>query len=134
VDRARGGHQPGLKSLPASIVRRIGIRAAIGQDTGRHPPGGYTGAKTIAWRAQSGHRPALQTQEYTMCFAHSGTAGEALHVQAAIGADAAAASSELATVGSLGTVDVAGSGTPEAVVAPPGERVLDGYSRVMQTG
>jgi acetamidase/formamidase len=67
-----------------------------------------------------------------MCFAHSGTASEALHVQAEIGDDAAAAFSELAAVGSLGAVDVAGSGTPETVAAPPGERVLDGYSRVMQ--
>jgi acetamidase/formamidase len=65
-----------------------------------------------------------------MCFAHSGTASDALHVQAEIGSDAAAAFTGLATAGGLGTVDVAGSGTPDAVVAPQGERVLDGYTRV----
>jgi acetamidase/formamidase len=65
-----------------------------------------------------------------MCFAHSGTASEALHVQAEIGSDAAAAFSGLAAVG-LHSVDVAGSGTPETVFAPAGERILDGYSRVM---
>ncbi len=47
-----------------------------------------------------------------MCFAHSGTASEALHVQAEIGSDSAAAFAELAGVGRLATVDVAGSGTP----------------------
>jgi Acetamidase/Formamidase family len=66
-----------------------------------------------------------------MCFAHSGTASEALHVQAEISPDAVVALGQLAASGSLGTVDVSRSGTPEAVVAPAGDRVLDGYSRVM---
>jgi acetamidase/formamidase len=66
-----------------------------------------------------------------MCFAHSGTASEALHVQAEIGSDAAAAFSELAALGGLDSVEVAGSGTPETLVAPAGDRILDGYSRVM---
>jgi len=66
-----------------------------------------------------------------MCFAHSGTASEALHVQAEIGPDVAAAFSELAGAASLASTEVTGSGTPEAVVAPRGERILDGYSRVM---
>jgi hypothetical protein len=57
-----------------------------------------------------------------MCFAHSGTASDALHVQAEIGA--AAAFTGLAVVGSLETVEVAGSGTPEAVMVPRCERVL----------
>ena len=65
-----------------------------------------------------------------MCFAHSGTASDALHVQAEIGASAAAAFTGLAAAGSLGTVEVAGSGTPDAVVAAAGERVLDGYQDV----
>ena len=65
-----------------------------------------------------------------MCFAHSGTASDALHVQREIGASAAAAFTGLAAAGSLGTVEVAGSGTPDAVVAPAGERVLDGYTKV----
>jgi acetamidase/formamidase len=66
-----------------------------------------------------------------MCFAHSGTASEALHVQAEIGSDAAAAFSELAAASGLSSVDIAGSGTPETLVAPAGDRILDGYSRVM---
>ncbi|MCW2526709.1 MAG: hypothetical protein JWM76_1569 [Pseudonocardiales bacterium] len=66
-----------------------------------------------------------------MCFAHSGTASEALHIQAEIGSDAAAAFAELAGVGGLATVAIAGSGTPAAVAAPSGEHILDGYSRVM---
>ena len=37
----------------------------------------------------------------------------------------------LAEAGGLGSVEVTGSGTPETVVGPRGERVLDGYSRVM---
>jgi acetamidase/formamidase len=65
-----------------------------------------------------------------MCFAHSGTASDALHVQARIGPAAAAAFGGLAATGGLGPVEVAGSGTPDALVAPQGDRVLDGYSRV----
>jgi hypothetical protein len=52
-----------------------------------------------------------------MCFAHSGTASDAVHVQAGIGAAAATTSAELAESGGLSTVDVAGSGTPDAVAA-----------------
>jgi acetamidase/formamidase len=66
-----------------------------------------------------------------MCFAHSGTPSEALHVQAGIGADAARAFAQLGESDGLGTVEVAGSGTPDAVAAPGGERVLDGYGRVL---
>jgi acetamidase/formamidase len=65
-----------------------------------------------------------------MCFAHSGTASDALHVQAEIGREAAAAFSGLADQGDLGAVEVAGSGTPETLMAPRGERVLDGRTRV----
>src|SRR3954451_5191039 len=64
-----------------------------------------------------------------MCFAHSGTASESLHVQAGISDAAAAAFGQVAGVGSMGSVDVVGSGTPDAVIAPHGERVLDGYTR-----
>ena len=49
-----------------------------------------------------------------MCFAHSGTPSEALHVQAGIGPAAAFAFAELSGSDGLGTVDVAGSGTPDA--------------------
>ena len=66
-----------------------------------------------------------------MCFAHSGTPSEALHVQAGIGLAAAATFAALGEGGGLSTVDVAGSGTPDAVAAPSGERVLDGYGRVL---
>jgi acetamidase/formamidase len=65
-----------------------------------------------------------------MCFAHSSTASDALHIQAQIGDEAASAFGSLADAGALGTVEVPGSGTPDAVVAPSGERVLDGYTRV----
>jgi acetamidase/formamidase len=65
-----------------------------------------------------------------MCFAHSGTATDALHVQAEIGADAAARFSELAATAGLGVLEVGGSGIPERVAAPQGDRVLDGYTRV----
>lgn len=66
-----------------------------------------------------------------MCFAHSGTPSEALHVQTGVGAEAAQAFSRLAQSDGLPAVDVAGSGTPEVVMAPRGDRVLDGFSRVM---
>ena len=66
-----------------------------------------------------------------MCFAHSGTPSDTLHVQAGVGVDAAQAFSSLAEADGLGSVEVTGSGTPDAVVAPCGERVLDGFSRVM---
>ena len=66
-----------------------------------------------------------------MCFAHSGTPSEALHVQAGIGPAAAATFAALGEGGGLSTVDVAGSGTPDAVAAPTGDRILDGYGRVL---
>ena len=66
-----------------------------------------------------------------MCFAHSGTASDGLHVQAGIGPAAVSSFTELAQAGGLGTVDVSGSGTPEAVAAPRGDRVLDGYRQVL---
>jgi acetamidase/formamidase len=65
-----------------------------------------------------------------MCFAHSGTASDALHVQAEIGSDAAAAFGGLREAGGLGSVEVQGSGTPERVTAPAGDRVLDGFTSV----
>ena len=66
-----------------------------------------------------------------MCFAHSGTPSDTLHVQAGVSVDAAQAFSSLAEADGLGSVEVTGSGTPDAVVAPRGERVLNGFSRVM---
>lgn len=66
-----------------------------------------------------------------MCFAHSATAGDAVHVQAGVGPEAAASFAQLAGEGGLGTVDIAGSGTPEAVAGPRGDRILDGYGRVL---
>jgi acetamidase/formamidase len=66
-----------------------------------------------------------------MCFAHSGTASEAVHVQAGIGTATASTFAGLAEAGGVGTVDVAGSGTPDTVAAPRGDRVLDGYGRVL---
>jgi acetamidase/formamidase len=65
-----------------------------------------------------------------MCFAHSGSASDAFHVQAGISEDAVGAFAELAAVGGLSAVDVAGSGTPDVLAAPHGDRILDGYSRV----
>jgi acetamidase/formamidase len=66
-----------------------------------------------------------------MCFAHSGTASDALHVQAGLSSTAAQAFAGLAEGGGLGRVNAAGSGTPEAVAAPHGERILDGYGSVL---
>jgi acetamidase/formamidase len=66
-----------------------------------------------------------------MCFAHSGTASDALHVQAGLTAAGIQAFAGLTEGGGLGAVNVAGSGTPEAIAAPAGDRVLDGYSTVM---
>jgi acetamidase/formamidase len=73
----------------------------------------------------------IATKEATMCFAHSGTPSDALHVQAGVGVDAAQAFTALAEADGLGSVEVTGAGTPERVVGPRGERVLDGFSRVM---
>jgi acetamidase/formamidase len=55
-----------------------------------------------------------------MCFAHSGTASDALHVQAEIGVDAATAFRSIRAQAT--GVDVAGQGSPG--------RVLDGYTSV----
>jgi acetamidase/formamidase len=66
-----------------------------------------------------------------MCFAHSGTADDALQVQAGVGSEAAKAFSRLAEAEGLTAVNISGSGTPEAVAAPHAEQVLDGFSRVM---
>ncbi len=66
-----------------------------------------------------------------MCFAHSGTAADALHVQAGLTSAAIQAFSGLVEGGGLGAVSVAGSGMPEAIAAPHGDRVVDGYSTVM---
>lgn len=66
-----------------------------------------------------------------MCFAHSSNASEGLHVQAGIGPAAFSTFAELAQTGGLGTVDVSGSGTPDSVAAPRGDRILDGFGQVM---
>lgn len=66
-----------------------------------------------------------------MCFSQCRTASDALHVQGSAGGEAAQALAGLAGAEGLSAVDVVGSGTPDAVVAPRGERVLDGYSRAM---
>jgi acetamidase/formamidase len=66
-----------------------------------------------------------------MCFAHSRTPSDGLHVQAGVGADAARAFATVAGSEGLTAVDVPGAGTPDAVTAPRGDRVLDGFSRVM---
>jgi hypothetical protein len=55
--------------------------------------------------------------------------GAALRVQASIGPAAARTFAELVESGCLRTFE-AGSDTPDAVSAPSGGRVLDGYSRV----
>src|SRR4051812_27503032 len=65
-----------------------------------------------------------------MCFAHSATASDSLHVQAGITDGAASAFAELADARGLSRVDVEGSGTVDVVAAPAGDRVLDGYTRV----
>src|SRR3954465_6179980 len=66
-----------------------------------------------------------------MCFAHSGTPSEALHVQAGIGPEAAGAFAALGEGDGLHSVDVPGSGVPDAVAAPAADRVLDGFGRVL---
>lgn len=68
-----------------------------------------------------------------MCFVHSGNAGSAgLVQQAVIGEATAAAFSGVATGSwSVGEMDVAGSGAPDTVAGPDGERVLDGYRQVL---
>ncbi len=69
-----------------------------------------------------------------MCFAHSGSASDSLHVQAGIGTEAAAAFSDLARLDGLTSVDIAGQGTPDTVAVPHGDRVVDGCTRVLTTG
>jgi len=66
-----------------------------------------------------------------MCFAHAGTGSDSLHVQAGVGADAAQAFSRVGQGDGLAAVDVPGAGTPDTVMAPRGDLVLDGYSRVL---
>jgi acetamidase/formamidase len=67
-----------------------------------------------------------------MCFIHSDTGG-GLVQRAAVGTAAAVAFSSVSMGGGGAgeAVEVAGSGTPEAVAGPRGERVLDGFGRVL---
>ena len=63
-----------------------------------------------------------------MCFAHSGTPSEALHVQA--GVRAGHRETVRPTVGGrLGGVEVAGSGTPRRWPRRKVMRILDGFGR-----
>ncbi len=66
-----------------------------------------------------------------MCFAHSGSPSDSLHVQAGIGVEAAQAFHDLAVRDGLSPVEVTGQGTPDTVVVPKGDRVVDGYTRVL---
>jgi acetamidase/formamidase len=72
-----------------------------------------------------------------MCFVHGSGAGGVLVQQAAVGATAAAAFSEVAAGGAMregavgGGLDVAGAGAPDVVAGPDAERVLDGFGRVL---
>ena len=66
-----------------------------------------------------------------MCFAHSGTPADQLHVQAGVTSEAAQAFTRLAGADGLGAVEVPRAGLPGTVVAPQGDRVLDGFSRVL---
>jgi acetamidase/formamidase len=67
-----------------------------------------------------------------MCFVHSGSAGAGLVQRAVVGeATVAAFSGVAAGAWSVGAMDVAGSGSPDAVAGPGGERILDGFSRVL---
>ena len=69
-------------------------------------------------------RRAAMRGEVTMCFVHSDGAGSGTLVQrAAVGEEAAAAFSSVAAgEGAMGAMDVAGSGTPDVVAGPGGER------------
>src|SRR4051794_15602194 len=67
----------------------------------------------------------------SMCFAHSATPSEVLHVQAGIGPAAASAFAALGEGDGLRPVDVPGSGVPDEVAAPATDRVLDGLGRVL---
>jgi len=74
-----------------------------------------------------------------MCFIHSGSAmrgagevGGGLVQRAVVGEAAAAAfSGAAAGAWAMGSMDVAGSGSPDAVAGPAGAAVLDGFSRVL---
>ena len=68
-----------------------------------------------------------------MCFIHSGSASGGLVQRAAVGEAAAAAFSGVAAGGVGGGMDVAGSGTPDAVAGPVAEQVVDGFGRVLHT-
>jgi acetamidase/formamidase len=71
-------------------------------------------------------------EEATMCFVHSSGGSAGLVQQAAVGAAAAAAFSSVAASGGIaGGMDVVGSGTPDVVAGPGGERVLDGFGQVL---
>jgi len=112
---------PALCATPAANQRRgNGVR-------GPRPANRYRSRYVWSVTSQAGR----VTEEASMCFAHSGAPSDALHVQAGVGVDAAEAFTALAEADGLGSVEVTGSGTPDAVVAPRGERVLDGFSRVM---
>jgi acetamidase/formamidase len=68
-----------------------------------------------------------------MCFVHSGSAGGGGLVQrAAVGEAVAAAFSGVAAGGwAVGGMDVVGSGGPDVVAGPGGERVVNGFGRVL---
>src|SRR6266568_4827173 len=78
-------------------------------------------------------RRTARIQEVTMCFIHSGSTGNSGLVQRAVLGEAAAAAFSGAAAGawSMGSMDVAGSGSPDAVTGPAGAAVLDGFSRVL---
>ena len=68
-----------------------------------------------------------------MCFIHSGSMGNSRLVQRAVVGEAPAAAfcGVAAGAWAMGSTDVGGSGSPDAVAGPAGEPVLDGYSRVL---
>lgn len=67
-----------------------------------------------------------------MCFVHSATTEHGSLVQQASAGPASDAFSALAAGGgSVGGMDVAGSGSPDVTVGPNGENVVDGYGRVL---
>src|SRR4051794_3482764 len=124
-----------LCGVPVAADGRAG-RARVapvehpGRDVGAGLAGADQGVSRARRRPARGHR-AGHHRGGRMCFAHSGTPSDALHVQAGVSAEAGAAFTGLAQADGLGSVEVVGAGTPDAVVAPRGERVLDGVSRVM---
>ncbi|MFJ9558843.1 acetamidase/formamidase family protein [Streptomyces fuscichromogenes] len=65
-----------------------------------------------------------------MCFVHSGTVRDERLVQRASAGSGAGALSDLAAArGSVGGMDVIGSGSPDVTVGPGGATVVDGYGR-----